>query len=99
MAYAVENLPNPLFLNHFRTNEDWEAWERYSKFSGDFIYCKEPLMAHRIHEESETTASIQDTGRSAEDYEMFRKFWPTGIAKVLVKKYKESEKSNELKGV
>ena len=96
VAYAVDNLPQPLFLNHFRTNEDWEAWERYSKLKGDFLYCKEPLMAHRIHEGSETTATIQETGRSAEDYEMFRKFWPDWIAKILVSKYKESEKSNEL---
>lgn len=96
VAYAVKNLPEPLFFNHFRTNEDWEAWERYSKLDGDFLYCKKPLMAHRIHEESETTATIQETGRSAEDYEMFKKFWPDIIAKFLVKKYKESEKSNEL---
>ncbi len=96
VAYVVENLTEPLFLNHFRTNEDWEAWERYSKLSGDFLYCKEPLMAHRIHEESETTATIMETGRSAEDYEMFRKFWPDWIAKILVEKYKESEKSNDL---
>ncbi len=96
VAYAVNNLPQPLFLNHFRTNEDWEAWERYSKCDGDFIYCKEPLMAHRIHEESETTATIQETGRSEEDYEMFKKFWPNWIAKILVSKYKESEKSNSL---
>ena len=96
VAYAVENLPNPLFYNHFRTNEDWEAWERYSKLDGDFLYCKEPLMAHRIHEESETTATIQETGRSAEDYEMFKKFWPELIARFLVRRYKESEKSNSI---
>ncbi|MBE5912925.1 MAG: glycosyltransferase [Pseudobutyrivibrio ruminis] len=96
VSYAVDNLPSPLFLNHFRTNEDWEAWERYSWLEGDFLYCKEPLMAHRIHADSETTATIQETGRSAEDYEMYRKFWPEKIAKFLVKKYKESEKSNQL---
>ena len=96
VAYAVDNLPKPLFFNHFRTNEDWEAWERYSKLDGDFLYCKEPLMAHRIHEESETTATIQETGRSAEDYEMFKKFWPDWIARFLVRQYKESEKSNSV---
>jgi len=96
VAYIVDNLPQPLFLNHFRTNEDWEAWERYSKLDGEFLFCNKPLMAHRIHEDSETSATIQETGRSAEDYEMYKKFWPDCIARWLTKKYKASEKSNEL---
>lgn len=96
VAYAVGNLPQKLFLNHFRTNEDWEAWERYSKLDGEFLYCTEPLMAHRIHEESETSASIKETGRSKEDYEMYCKFWPKKIAQLLSRLYKESEKSNNI---
>lgn len=96
VAYVVGNLPKPLFYNHFRTNEDWEAWERYSKLKGDFLYCATPLMAHRIHEESETSATILETGRSSEDYEMYRKFWSKWIAEWLTKKYKASEESNNI---
>lgn len=96
VAYILPNLPRPLFFNHFRTNEDWEAWERYSSLKGEFLYCPRPLMAHRIHAGSETTATIKETGRSLEDYEMYRKFWPESIARFLVKKYKKSEESNYL---
>lgn len=96
VTFARYNVPNPVFKNHFRTNEDWEAWEMLSKLDGSFVFCKEALTYHRIHEESETSASIKETGRGAEDIEMFNKFWPKPIAKLIAKVYGTSEKSNEL---
>lgn len=96
VAYFLPSLPRPLFQNHFRTNEDWEAWEKFSLLDGEFVYCAIPLMAHRIHAGSETTATIKEVGRSAEDYEMYRKFWPECIARFWVKCYKKSEESNSL---
>lgn len=96
VAYFKENLPEVVFQNHFRTNEDWEAWERISRRKGQFLYACEPLMAHRIHKDSETTAAIQETGRTGEDIEMYKKFWPKPIAVLLSKLYKNSEKSNEV---
>ncbi len=96
VAYVPENLPTPIFYNHFRTNEDWEAWERISKLEGDFVFIPSPLMAHRIHSASETSMMIEDGGRSSEDYEMYRKFWPGPIASLLTKSYKASENSNRL---
>ena len=38
VTFAKENLPNPVFRVHFRSNEDWEAWERLSRLKGDFLY-------------------------------------------------------------
>lgn len=60
------------------------------------LYCNEILMAHRIHEESETSAVIGDNLRSKEDYEMFLKFWNRPVAKVLTKIYSLSEKENNV---
>lgn len=96
VTFAKDNVPNPVFNNHFRTNEDWEAWEMLSKLDGSFVFCNRALTYHRIHEESETSASIKETGRGAEDIEMFSKFWPKCIAKIIAKLYGTSEKSNEL---
>jgi hypothetical protein len=96
VTYVKPNLMNPVFLNHFRTNEDWETWERISKLDGEFVYCDKPLTFHRIHEGSETSAAIAETGRGEEDYVMYRKFWPSFIARVLVKLYGTSEKSNSI---
>ena len=97
VAYARENLPQEVFKQGFRSNEDWEAWEKLSRLQGDFIYDKEILMYHRIHEESETSAIIQDNKRSDEDMEMYSKFWPKPIAKLLVNLYADGQKSNDLK--
>lgn len=97
VTFATENIGEPIFQHHFRTNEDWEAWEKLSKLTGSFIYSNKQLMGHRIHEESETSAMIRERGRYEEDLEMFQKFWPKFIAKFLAKLYGNSEKSNLLK--
>ena len=96
VAYFRDNMPEVIFRNHFRTNEDWEAWENLSRRKGEFLYVGKPLMAHRIHEESETSATIRETGRGSEDMEMYLKFWPKWIAKILCKFYQKSEDSNNL---
>lgn len=96
VTYMKNNLPVPLFLEGYRSNLDWQAWERYSKLKGEFIYCPKICMYHRIHKESATTEIIADQGRSKEDFEMFCKFWPVSIARVVAKLYRYSEKSNDL---
>lgn len=89
-----ERQQQQLFQQHFRSNLDWQTWEWLSCEKGRFIYIPQILMSHRIHEESETTVTIQENKRRLEDYEMFCKFWPKGIARLLTKVYVESEKSN-----
>lgn len=98
VTYSKEALRyyEPLFKTGFRSNVDWETWERISKAEGEFLYCNEILMAHRIHDESETSAVIGDNLRSKEDYEMFLKFWNRPFAKVLTKIYSLSEKENNV---
>lgn len=96
VTFVKMNLPEKVFQAGFRSDEDWEAWEKISRSEGSFVYCNKPLTIHRIHSESETSAIIGDTGRAVEDYQMFCKFWPKPIAKVLTRVYSTSEKSNEL---
>ena len=96
-TYYRPNLMKQVFLNGFRADEDWEAWERLSKLKGDFIFCNKILTYHRIHEDSETTKILNDNKRSEEDYIMYQKFWPKCIAKMLTKAYSKSEESNDMK--
>ena len=96
VTFAALNLPNPVFNVHFRSCEDWEAWEKISRIDGEFLYDPVVGMGHRIHEESETSIIINDNARKREDYEMFCKFWPKVIAKILVRIYSTSEKSNKV---
>ena len=96
VTFVTENSPEPVFENHYRACEDWEAWEKLSKKKGQFLYSTKLLMGHRIHEDSETTAAIGDNKRSKEEYEMFCKFWPDSIARLIFKFYSKGQNSNQL---
>lgn len=96
VTYAVDSLPSPLFLDDMKCDLDWEAWERYSRLSGEFLYLPRVLMRHRIHEGSETTALIEDDTRTKEDLEMLNKFWPSLVARVILNLYKKSQNSNTI---
>ena len=79
-----------------KSNIDWEAWEKISKYKGSFVYCCDILLYHRIYEESTTTDIIKDGQRCLEDVEMYEKFWPRWLARLLEKIYRNGEKSNQL---
>ena len=96
VTIAKKNVKKAPFSVGFRSDEDWEAWEKLSKLKGEFIYIPIPLIGHRIHQESETTAILKDNARAQEDLAMFKKFWPEFIAKWLIKLYSASEDSNDL---
>lgn len=96
VTFVKERVGNAPFQHGFRSDEDWEAWERLSKFQGEFVYIPRMLVGHRIHEESETTNILGDNARKREDIVMFSKFWPKPFAELLEKIYSLSEKSNEL---
>ena len=98
VTFCKENISfKEIFTSSFTSNMDWLAWERLSKEKGNFIYINKKLMGHRVHEESTTTKIIKEGNRTNEDYEMFIKFWPRFIAKLLTNIYKKSEESNEVK--
>ena len=96
VTFVKANCPDPVFQHDFRSDEDWQAWERLSRLKGAFVYNAKILMYHRIHEDSETSKIIGEDLRKQEDYIMFRKFWPAPIAGALTKLYSYSQKSNDL---
>lgn len=97
VTFCMDHIPKPVFCHGFRSCEDWEAWEMLSRKKGDFLYVPEPLMCHRIHEESATTAILADHARVEENFLMYCKFWPKWIARIINKLYTKSELSNNLK--
>lgn len=94
VTLCVKNLPCPVFSNDMRSNIDWAAWERISRLQGEFAYIAEPLMLHRIYAGSTTSAVLTDNGRREEDLQVFYRFWPEGIARLLEHFYQNGEKSN-----
>lgn len=96
VTYVSSVMARHGYSSGMKTNHDWKLWEELSKENGAFVYSPKALMLHRIHGESGTSLSIKDTGRSAEDYELFRRFHAAPVARLLTKLYAGSEKSNEL---
>lgn len=96
VTYNIKNCRDLKFNTDFQNSCDWDAWERISKYKGSFVYLKQPLMGHRIHEESTTTEMIENSRRSQEELILFKRFWPGFIAKPLAKLFASSTKSNSV---
>ncbi|MBR0351172.1 MAG: glycosyltransferase family 2 protein [Clostridia bacterium] len=75
---------------------DWDTWYDFAQKNYAFLYINKEIMLHRIHEDSETSNLIQNNVRLEEDFTMFKKFWPTPIAKFLMKFYKSAVKTNNV---
>lgn len=96
VTFVAKRVGENPFTNDYLSDIDWQQWEIQSRKKGSFVYNAQPLMCHRIHEESATTEIIGDSKRSQEDFDMFCKFWPRPIAKLIAKVYSNSEKSNDI---
>ena len=95
VTYVKETIPNFCFRDGFRSNLDWDAWERLSKKEGAFVYCDEIKMYHRVHSDSETSSCIEDNIRTNEDLEMLQRFWPKPIASLINTVYSKAQKYNQ----
>jgi len=96
VTFVKANVPKVIFSSNFKCNVDWNGWEKLSNIKGKFVFIPKKLMGHRIHNDSTTTAIINDNIRTKEDLEMLRKFWPITIAKFINKFYVKAEKSNNI---
>ncbi len=94
VMYHKEAIGEFRFSNDFIVNLDWEAWIRLAERAGDFVFVKERLMAHRIHEESATTRGIEAGVREAEDTALFSRIWGPAAGRLLAWMYGFSYYSN-----
>lgn len=94
VSYQLSNLSDFKFDEKMRVSLDWFAWYQINQYKGRFTYIPTVLMLHRIHEDSETTNTINDHTRSKEDLFMYELFWPKFIARLLMKFYQKSQNSN-----
>jgi len=97
VAYNRNKMPDLQFDTEMKTNLDWDILERMAQLPGAFVYVRQPLVKHRIHPQSETSAGIEQGYRRTEDYEMYQRYWPKPIAKLLTKLYAISYTSNSVK--
>lgn len=96
VTFNKGNLDEPIFKHEFNSLCDWAAWEEISRKNGEFIYCPQILIGHRIHDVSWTSQVIKNNTRELEEIRMFQKFWPKPFARLIEFFYKKATKSNEL---
>ncbi len=96
VTYCMDAYGDFRFDGNFRFACDWDAWDRLARKKGAFLYIPKRLMAHRIHEESETTKQTAGSRRAEEEYSMFRRYWPKWIARRLSGFYAKGAESNQL---
>lgn len=94
VSYNLSRLRGFKFNECMKMALDWDAWERIMKMPGDIKFLSGHLMAHRIHEESETTNNTVDKNREKEEYEMFRRYWGKTISRLLMKFYVKNQQGN-----
>lgn len=100
VCFVTRNIP---YEKIFRQNEfigegDWYGWLKLSKVEGTaFTYIPDPLMGHRVHDDSHTAREVRDGSRTEQEYRMLCKFWPSPVARLIAGGYKQGQKSNLLK--
>ena len=97
VTFVKDKLPKQVFECDMKSDVDWFAWEKLSRFNGKFIFINKKLMGHRIDESTTTTDIINQGIRTKEDLYMFKKFWPEFLAKKINMVYRKSENSNNVK--
>jgi cellulose synthase/poly-beta-1,6-N-acetylglucosamine synthase-like glycosyltransferase len=95
VSYNLERLKDFKFDEKFKMAVDWDAWERIMKRPGNIQYISLKLMAHRIHNESETTNNTVDKNREKEEHLMFKRYWGKKMTSLLMKVYINNQKGNE----
>lgn len=96
VLFVKDAVPNPPFDEKYKNSCDFKTWVNFTKLKKRFVFVPEPLMGHRIHQESATTEYISSNLRKNEDLEIFSELMPKPLAKLLNRVYSTSEKSNSL---
>lgn len=86
-----KEMPEEVFREKYKASMDWDLWERLSKQKGSFAYIKDVLLYHRMNDENQTVKLLNTTNaRYEEEYEIFCRFWPKWIAKLIMKVYSKA---------
>lgn len=93
VTYVMKELPAVRFQQKYRSNLDWDLWERMSLQHGAFVYCPDVLLYHRMHKGQATAVLVEGTSaRQNEDIDLLGRFWPKWFVKIFMTGYSRSEK-------
>ena len=85
---VMNEMPPKLFREKYKAAMDWDLWERLSRQKGDFVYVSDVLLCHRMNDDNQSAKLLNSSNvRGKEEYEIFCRFWPEWIAKIIAKVY------------
>ncbi|MBP5492454.1 MAG: glycosyltransferase family 2 protein [Clostridiales bacterium] len=88
---VMKKMPEELFVERFKASMDWDLWERLSRLKGSFVYSKKVLLYHRMNDDNQTSKLFKTTNsRYEEESEIFNRFWPKWITKLIMKFYSKA---------
>jgi glycosyltransferase involved in cell wall biosynthesis len=93
VTFNLSLLQPPVFDDSYSVSLDWAAWIKILE-THQAAWIPEPLMQHRIHAQSETSAAIGERRRQTEDLRLFRKMWPLPLAAIISYAYRISHRNN-----
>ncbi|WP_374587642.1 glycosyltransferase family 2 protein [Ideonella dechloratans] len=94
VALNMSELDGFRFSEKLQINLDWDAWGRIAEAGGHLGYIQTPLVSHRVHDGSETSAGLRDSRREQEDVLMFERYWPKPWVRFIMLLYRRSYASN-----
>lgn len=86
-TYQKRLLGEPLFQEDYKFALDWANLLALAERRGRFICAERPLLYYRVHDGATTKQCIVNHDRAREEAEMFRRFWPEAVVKLLMKPY------------
>lgn len=87
VTYNKSKLGRDIFTSDLSFNIDWDTFYKLAQIKGEFVYESKSLTLYRIHAEATSKEFIDNHNRILEDTEMFGKFWPKPMVKLLMKLY------------
>lgn len=90
VTYNKNIIDGDIFTSNLKFGLDWDTFLKLANTKSRFVYIPHKLINYRIHDGATTKQFIQDHRRINEDIEMFNKFWPKCITKIIMKFYVKS---------
>ena len=81
----------PIFTSKMTFCIDWDTFLKCAEIKNShFAYCDTPIIYYRIHDGATSKEFIVDHRRIKEDTDMFNKFWPSFLTKIIMVFYKRA---------
>ena len=90
---VMKEMPDEIFREEYIASMDWDLWERLSHQEGSFVYVPDVLLCHRMNSDNQTSVLFRTSdARYKEESEIFSRFWPKWIVRIIMHFYSGTQK-------